>query len=154
MESKRLFFRGSNRGYRQPTVFFPQKWIRPYTVIPPGPKISSSPGRALQISGQRFMGPRKTPGISLIHRPLYHTHSIHVCFFLPMHEWLIFMVNLGAYTIHGCYRIQYVAPFEICVCFFCSIVCVKIGNCTFKTVFVFFDHLRRFGSGFLDPMDE
>ena len=33
------------------------------------------------------------------------THTIHgtkVGIYLPIHEWLIFMVNVGEFTIHGC----------------------------------------------------
>ena len=39
--------------------------------------------------------------LSLIHIPLPSMGLV----WLPIHEWLIFMVNVGRYTIHGCYGI-------------------------------------------------
>ena len=35
----------------------------------------------------------------------YETHRIHV-WNIYLHEWLIFVVNVGKYTIHGCYGKQ------------------------------------------------
>ena len=34
-----------------------------------------------------------------------HSHRIHVMYGIFTHIWLIFMVNVGKYTIHGCYGI-------------------------------------------------
>ena len=37
------------------------------------------------------------------------THRIHV-WYIYLHEWLIFMVNVGKYTIHGCYGVFQTPP--------------------------------------------
>ena len=45
------------------------------------------------------------------------THTIHV-WYIYLHEWLIFMVNVGEYTIHGWYGLWCFFVFRIYIFFY------------------------------------
>ena len=102
---------------------FPTCWVvsqisEPSTVPPNTCRFTSFPGphlggkdvtptpRGYPLAAWSFLpqntwvGPRS---ITPIGHCLTHRNPMGRTVYLPIHEWLIFMVNVGKYTIHGSY---------------------------------------------------